>query len=66
MVIYVFISGSLRLRSMVIPDSYIEAGPQRDQYNIAQLNSPHIQAKVESLLGGLREHRRSQGLVNIV
>lgn len=49
--------GTLRARSMVIPDIWIEAGPQKDQYDIAQLNHPHITAKIESLLKDLRSHR---------
>ena len=52
--------GTLRVRSMVIPDIWIEAGPQKDQYDIAQLNHPHIVAKIESLLKALRNHRYEQ------
>ena len=26
-------SGRLRLRSMILPDNFIEAGPQSDQYD---------------------------------
>lgn len=44
------------MRTMVIPDEWIEHGPQKDQYDLAQLNHPHIVAKVESLLPGLRRH----------
>ena len=42
--------GSLRFRSMYIPDIWIETGTQKEQYDIAQLNEPHIVAKVNSLL----------------
>lgn len=49
--------GSLRARTMVIPDLWIEQGPIPDQYDIAGLNEPHIAAKVEALIQGLREHR---------
>ena len=49
--------GSLRARTMVIPDLWIEQGPIPDQYDIAGLNEPHIAAKVEALVQGLREHR---------
>ena len=38
--------GTLRARTMVIPDIWIEAGPIKDQYDIAGLNEPHIVAKV--------------------
>ena len=44
----------LLFRSMVIPDRWIEQGPQKDQYDIAQLNSPHIQAKIEELVGRVK------------
>jgi 1-deoxy-D-xylulose-5-phosphate synthase len=49
--------GNLRVRSMVIPDIWIEQGPQKDQYDIAELNEPHIVAKVVALLSGLRTKR---------
>ena len=77
----VFDKGKLRARTMVIPEMWIEAGPQHDQvggcrltstaqvqifnvclywlriqYDIAGLNAPHIVAKVEGLLHGLRAH----------
>lgn len=38
-------NGGLRVRTMVIPDIWIEQGPQKDQYDIAELNEPHIVAK---------------------
>jgi 1-deoxy-D-xylulose-5-phosphate synthase len=50
-------NGKLRTRTMVIPDIWIEQGPIPDQYDIAGLNEPHIAAKIESLLQGLREHQ---------
>lgn len=43
-------AGSLRARSMVVPDIWIEAGPQKEQYDIANLNQPHIVDKVAKLL----------------
>lgn len=46
--------GSTKYRSMYIPDIWIEQGPQKDQYDIAQLNMPHIVEKVEKLLPTLR------------
>lgn len=48
------LDGDLLFRSMVIPDKWIEQGPQKDQYDIAQLNSPHIQAKIEELVQRVR------------
>ena len=47
----------LRLRSMVIPDIWIEQGPQKDQYDIAGLNEMQISAKMESELNSLRTYR---------
>ena len=44
------LDGELMYRSMIIPDKWIEQGPQKDQYDIAQLNSPHIQVKIEKLV----------------
>ena len=38
--------GTLRARTMVIPDIWIEAGTIKEQYDIAGLNEPHIIAKV--------------------
>jgi len=34
--------GKLKVRPMVLPDIYIEAGTQHEQYDIAGLNSQHI------------------------
>lgn len=46
-----------QVRTMVIPDIWIEAGSQKEQYDIAELNPPHIQAKVEGILQKIRESR---------
>jgi hypothetical protein len=35
---------------MVIPDIWIEAGPQKDQYDIAELNEEHIIKKLTSIV----------------
>jgi len=43
-------TGKVRFRSMVIPDIWIEAGTQKEQYDIATLNEPHIVSKVDGLL----------------
>ena len=50
-------NGTLRARSMVIPDIFIEQGPMKDQYDIAQLNTPHIKAKVEQIVSSLRNYQ---------
>ena len=47
----------LKIRTMHIPDVWIEAGPQRDQYDIAGLNQQHIVDKVAALVGSLRPYR---------
>lgn len=47
--------GKLRLRSMVLPDRFIEAGPQSDQYDQAGLAARHIVEKVEGLVRGREE-----------
>lgn len=52
--------GTLRARTMVIPDIWIEAGPIKDQYDIAGLNEPHIIAKVEELVKSIRDYRPSR------
>jgi 1-deoxy-D-xylulose-5-phosphate synthase len=52
--------GTLRARTMVIPDIWIEAGPIKDQYDIAGLNEPHIAAKVEELVKSIRDYRPSR------
>jgi 1-deoxy-D-xylulose-5-phosphate synthase len=57
-------NGTLKARTMVIPDIWIEAGPQKDQYDIAELNAPHIQAKVESLVKSMRDSR-PRGVIDV-
>ena len=39
---------------MEIPDIWIEQGPQKDQYDIAKLNSPHIVAKIMDVVDTIR------------
>lgn len=56
--------GTVKLRNMYIPDIWIEAGPQKDQYDIAQLNSEHIVTKVQDLLGSIKNYR-PKGLVDL-
>lgn len=51
--------GTVRVRSMVVPEIWIEAGPQKDQYDIAGLNEPHIAAKVTEVLAGIRSQHSS-------
>lgn len=50
-------NGTLKARSMVIPDVWIEAGSQKEQYDIAQLNDVHIVEKVESVVSSMRDYR---------
>merc|ERR1711968_172249 len=50
-------NGTLRKRAMVIPDIWIEQGPQKDQYDIAGLNEVHIAAKIEKEINSLREYK---------
>jgi len=38
--------GNLKVRPMVMPDSYFEAGTQHEQYELAGLNSQHIRGTV--------------------
>eukprot|EP00636_Phaeomonas_parva_P008378 CAMPEP_0118851284 /NCGR_PEP_ID=MMETSP1163-20130328/785_1 /TAXON_ID=124430 /ORGANISM="Phaeomonas parva, Strain CCMP2877" /LENGTH=707 /DNA_ID=CAMNT_0006783595 /DNA_START=262 /DNA_END=2385 /DNA_ORIENTATION=- len=42
--------GKLKMRPMVLPDRYIEAGTQQEQYDEAGLNSQHIAGTVRKLL----------------
>ena len=44
-------TGALKMRSMVLPDAYIDHGSPRDMYTDAGLNAEHIEAKVLELLG---------------
>jgi len=46
----VFDSG-LKFRSMVLPDIFIDQAGQPDMYDVAQMNSGHIEAKVLEALG---------------
>jgi 1-deoxy-D-xylulose-5-phosphate synthase len=50
-------TGLLKVRAMYIPDIWIEAGPMKDQYDIAGLNAEHIVAKVHGLVQGMRDYR---------
>eukprot|EP00624_Nannochloropsis_granulata_P007428 evm.model.NODE_7819_length_9746_cov_31.462240.1 len=47
--------GRLRLRSMVLPDKFIEAGPQSDQYDQAGLAAHHIVEKAAGLVQGAKD-----------
>jgi 1-deoxy-D-xylulose-5-phosphate synthase len=47
--------GRLRLRSMVLPDKFIEAGPQSDQYDQAGLAARHIVEKAAGLVQGAKD-----------
>jgi len=49
--------GTCRVRSMVIPDMWIEQGPQKDQYDLAGLNAPHIADKVEVIVEQMKNYR---------
>jgi 1-deoxy-D-xylulose-5-phosphate synthase len=49
--------GLLRFRSMYIPDIWIEAGSQKEQYDIAQLNQEHIVQMIENLVEPIRNYR---------
>lgn len=57
-------NGSLRMRQMVIPDIWIEQGPQKDQYDIAELNQEHIVVKAEHLIAGVKNYR-PKGVLNV-
>jgi 1-deoxy-D-xylulose-5-phosphate synthase len=46
--------GNLKVRPMVCPDSYIEAGTQYEQYEMAGLNSNHIKGTVLRLTKRLK------------
>ena len=54
--------GSTRMRTMVIPDIWIEAGPQKDQYDIAGLNESHIVAKIEENILLMRSKKSNKGI----
>lgn len=42
---------------MVVPDVWIEAGSQKEQYEIAGIDTPHIVAKVQAVVDMLKQHR---------
>ena len=50
-------SRTCRFRSMYIPDIWIEQGPQKDQYDRAGLNAPHIVAKVEAAVADIKSYQ---------
>jgi len=50
-------NGDLKVRSMYIPDIWIEAGSQKEQYAIAGIDEAHIISKVEDVAGSIRQHR---------
>ncbi|KAK6923850.1 Deoxyxylulose-5-phosphate synthase [Dillenia turbinata] len=50
-----YLDGSLKLRSMVLPDRYIDHGAPQDQLEEAGLSSKHIFGTVLSLLGKPKE-----------
>ena len=52
--------GRLRLRSMILPDKFLEAGPQSDQYDQAGLAARHIVEKAGTLLQGVKERQELQ------
>ena len=49
----------LRLRSMVLPDTFIDHASPEAMYAAAAMNAPHIEAKVLELLGVARIERRA-------
>ena len=50
-------NGTLRFRSMYIPDIWIEAGTQNEQLEIAGLTEGDIKKKVEELVETMRNYR---------
>jgi len=54
--------GDVRVRSMTIPEIWIEQGTQKEQYDAAGLNEPHIIDRVESLL---EAYQRDRDLINL-
>ena len=52
----------LCVRTMHVPDEFIEAGTQRQQYDIAQLNQQHIVQKVRQLSKGLCPPSRQRSI----
>ena len=49
--------GTLKFRSMYIPDIWIEAGTQKEQYDIAKLNEEHIVSNIEETINKIRNYR---------
>mmetsp|Transcript_11113 Transcript_11113/g.18192 ORF Transcript_11113/g.18192 Transcript_11113/m.18192 type:complete len:776 (+) Transcript_11113:138-2465(+) len=49
--------GAVKVRSMYIPDIWIEAGSQKEQYDIAQLNAEHITTKISDLVENMRDYK---------
>eukprot|EP01039_Chlorochromonas_danica_P005135 gene5135-5642_t len=56
--------GTLRYRSMYIPDIWIEAGTQQEQYDIAQLNEQHIVEKLDQIYNGIKNYR-PKGVIDV-
>ena len=53
------LDGGLRLRSMVLPDTFIDHALPEAMYAAAAMNAPHIEAKVLEVLGVARIERRA-------
>ncbi|KAF5182295.1 1-deoxy-D-xylulose-5-phosphate synthase [Thalictrum thalictroides] len=56
------LDGNLKLRSMALPDRYIDHGAPQDQIEEAGLSSWHISATVLSLLGRSKEALQFKGM----
>jgi len=54
--------GTLRLRSIVIPDIYIEAGTQKEQYEIAGISQPFIVKKIETLIDKIKNYKPKRAI----
>ncbi|XP_074592574.1 putative 1-deoxy-D-xylulose-5-phosphate synthase 2, chloroplastic [Curcuma longa] len=53
-----FLDGRIKMRSMVLPDRYIDHGSPQDQFESAGLTSKHIAGTVLNLLGRHKEALR--------
>ena len=52
--------GSLKLRSIILPDAFIEAGSQNEQYQVASITKEDMIETIDSLIVKVRESKSSK------
>jgi len=52
--------GSLKLRSIILPDQFIEAGSQNEQYQVAGITKEDMIESINTLIAKVRESKSSK------